>query len=370
MADSTSKPTPPVGSPAAHSPQSARSPPKTKTPSDAAGLSPAGATDLEADIAIDDGESDNASTIDDRISSYTASLSSSVLDYPTEHGRRYHSFRSGSYILPNDESEMDRLDFCHALLTKTVGNKLFLAPVDETKMHRVLDVGTGTGIWAIEMGDKYPNAEILGNDLSAIQPAWVPPNVRFEIDDVESEWLGNKYDFIFSRYMCGSIADWPKYVKRVYDNLNPGGWAEFQDWSFMIYSDDGTIEGTELLRWVDLFMDACKIFGRDGQIGPKLEGIVRENTGFVNIHHQPFKIPAGPWAKDPHLKDIGMLELIQLLDGLEGFSLRLLCGALGWTKEEVLVLLAGVRKDLKDPKIHAWLYYNVVYGQKPENGGE
>ncbi|UQC73909.1 uncharacterized protein CLUP02_00556 [Colletotrichum lupini] len=57
MAESTSKPTPPAGSPAAQSPQSARSPSKTKTPSDAAGLFPAGATDLEADIAIDDGES-------------------------------------------------------------------------------------------------------------------------------------------------------------------------------------------------------------------------------------------------------------------------------------------------------------------------
>ncbi|KXH66659.1 hypothetical protein CSAL01_09383 [Colletotrichum salicis] len=31
---------------------------------------------------------------------------------------------------------------------------LFLAPIDEKKMHRVLDIGTGTGIsWAIEMGD-------------------------------------------------------------------------------------------------------------------------------------------------------------------------------------------------------------------------
>ncbi|UQC73908.1 methyltransferase domain-containing protein [Colletotrichum lupini] len=65
---------------------------------------------------------------------------------------------------------MDRLDFCHALLTRTVGNKLFLAPVDETKMHRVLDVGTGTG--AIEIGNKYPNAEVymLFNTTQASMP--------------------------------------------------------------------------------------------------------------------------------------------------------------------------------------------------------
>ncbi|GKT86472.1 methyltransferase domain-containing protein [Colletotrichum tofieldiae] len=124
------------------------------------------------------------------------------------------------------------------------------------------------------------------------------------------------------------------------------------------------------MRWTNLFMDACKAFGRDGQIGPKLEGLVRDNTGLINIHHRPYQIPIGPWAKDPHLKDLGMCELIQLLDGLEGFSMRLLCGALGWTKEEVMVLLAGVRSELKSGKIHAWLHFNVVYGQKPEEKEE
>ncbi|KAJ0322765.1 hypothetical protein COL5a_008591 [Colletotrichum fioriniae] len=252
---------------------------------------------------------------------------------------------------------MDRLDVVHTLLVKTIGNRLFLAPIDEHKTHRILD--------------------ILGNDLSAIQPAWVPPNVKFEIDDVESEWIGeDKYDFIFSRYMAGALADWPTYVRRVYEyvqvpirfdivylqysqffrNLNPGGWAEFQDWDYMLYSDDGTTEGTELLRWMGYFMEACEVLGRDGQVGPKLETLVRENTGLINIVHKPFKIPAGPWAKDPHLKDIGMCNLIQMLDGLEAFTLRLLCGVLGWTKEEVLVLLTGVRTELRTGKAHAWLH--------------
>ncbi|TIC96086.1 Secondary metabolism regulator LAE1 [Colletotrichum higginsianum] len=387
MADATptpaaaaSSPAPPVESPA--SPRHASSPSRAADTAPGTATSPApplepaspppqaaslGVASPQESIAVDEGFTDSASTIDDRISTYTASLTSSVVDYPTEYGRRYHAFRSGAYNFPNDAEEMDRLDFCHALLVKTIGGRLFLAPIDETKTHRILDVGTGTGIWAIEIGDLFPNAEILGNDLSAIQPDWVPPNVKFEIDDVESSWVNDKkYDFIFSRYMCGSIADWPTYMKRVYANLNPGGWAEFQDWSFMIHSDDGSAEGTEFLHWVNLFMEACDVFGRDGQIGPKLEGLVRENTGLINIHHQPYKIPVGPWAKDPYLKDIGMCNLIQLLDGLEGFSLRLLCGALGWTREAVLVLLAGVRKDVREGKVHAWMHYNVVYGQKPE----
>lgn len=142
----------------------------------------------------------------------------------------------------------------------------------------------------------------------------------------------------------------------LYRNLNPGGWAEFQDWSVMPYADDGSLEGTEFQRWINLLMGASRSFGRDGQIGPKLDGLVRENTGLVNLHHKAFKIPIGTWPKDPHLKDLGMCNLIQSLDGLEGFSLKLLCGGLGWTKEEVLLLLLGVREEMKSGKVHAWYH--------------
>jgi hypothetical protein len=44
---------------------------------------------------------------------------------------------------------------------------------------------------------------------------------------------------------------------------------------------------------------------------------------------------------------------MQLLEGLEAFSLRLYTGVLGWKWEELQVLLAGVRQDMKNPAIHA-----------------
>ncbi len=75
----------------------------------------------------------------------------------------------------------------------------------------MLDVGTGTGIWAIDFADEHPESEVIGTDLSPIQPSFVPPNLRFEIDDVEDEWIfKNKFDFIHCRMLTGSIADWPR----------------------------------------------------------------------------------------------------------------------------------------------------------------
>lgn len=50
--------------------------------------------------------------------------------------------------MPNDEVELDRLDMKHHEITLLLDGKLFTAPLDASALHHVLDIGTGTGIWA------------------------------------------------------------------------------------------------------------------------------------------------------------------------------------------------------------------------------
>lgn len=105
--------------------------------------------------------------------------------------------------------------------------RLHLAPLGDTNGKRFLDIGTGTGIWCMQMGDLYPEAEVFGDDLSPTQPDMGPQNLKFEVDDIESPWTYPfKFDYIHSRFIAGSIADWPGLINQCYDNLQPGGMIE------------------------------------------------------------------------------------------------------------------------------------------------
>lgn len=46
----------------------------------------------------------------------------------------------------------DRLDMQHAMMTCLLHNRLFWAPLG-AEIQEVMDIGTGTGIWAIEMAE-------------------------------------------------------------------------------------------------------------------------------------------------------------------------------------------------------------------------
>ncbi|KAL4794069.1 S-adenosyl-L-methionine-dependent methyltransferase [Aspergillus venezuelensis] len=302
--------------------------------------------------------SDSAST------AYTESLRSSLLQSVRENGRGYHKYAAGQYYIPEDEQEQERLDMQHEICLITMDRKLYLAPLPAT-VHNVLDIGTGTGIWAIDFADQHPAASVIGMDLSPIQPSWIPPNLKFEIDDYEQTWTySHKFDFIHGRMLSGSIADERRLFRQAYENLQPGGWFELMDFSFPVRADDGTMRGTAFETLNNKLIEGLRAIGRDGALADQYKTLMDE-TGFQNVTEVKYKWPQNHWPKDKRLKDIGQWNMVNTLDGLHGFSAKLCIQVLGMTPEEHAQLLAASRKDVMNPRIHA--YWSIVgaYGQKP-----
>ncbi|KXH45424.1 UMTA protein [Colletotrichum nymphaeae SA-01] len=312
-------------------------------------------------------ETDSEADLESLLSE-TTSIKSSMLQYRQENGRTYHKYKDGQYFVPNDETEIDRLDMQHEIFYLTWDGKLGVTPPCEpdAKVGRVLDLGTGSGLWAIEFGDLHPEAEVLGMDLSPTQPSEVPPNVKFEIDDFDEDWLYSQpFDYIHSRIINGGVGDWKKLIKKAYDNLQPGGWFEIQESEFSPAADDGTLPPEKALsRFAVLVRDAVKAFGRPFVEVPTLKGILTE-VGFEDVALTRYKWPTNPWPKDPKHKRIGEWNFHNFAGAVETMALAPLTRVHGWTKEEVLVFSAEVRKDLRDSKVHAYFPIYTVVGRKP-----
>ncbi|KAJ4268951.1 hypothetical protein NW762_003022 [Fusarium torreyae] len=300
--------------------------------------------------------------------SMTVSLSSSVLNYRKLYGRTYENTESAEYWAPNDEQQNEGLDLVHNALFLVLDDQLFLAPIGEHP-KRVLDIGTGTGIWAIAFGDEYPEAEVIGTDLSPIQPEWVPPNVKFVIEDCLLDWTWplDYFDFIHIRTMYGSIPDWVDLYKKAYVHLAPGGWVQDLEMDVRIQSDHVKLPPDHIFnRWADLFCQGGEMMGRSFDVckGHTMRDNL-EAAGFVDIVEKKFKAPVHSWASDTKLWEAGSLIQAALEQSIEGYAILLLMDLMGWYREEVAVLLGLYRNEMRVKKNCGWVETTVVYGRKP-----
>ncbi|EXJ73479.1 uncharacterized protein A1O5_03240 [Cladophialophora psammophila CBS 110553] len=317
--------------------------------------------------------------------SSTASITSTVLNYKYEvrafvankrrrpnrtdicccqNGRRYHAYREGEYVIPNDEREQERLDIHHHIFSLVLGGELYCAPIPEG-VSSVLDLGTGTGVWAIDMAETRRAHSHPGIDLSPIQPTWVPPNCRFEVDDFELDWrYTTPFDFIHARNIEGSVKDHRRLFRQAWENLIPGGWLEAADATVGVFCDDETIKrAPNLLQWREHLVEASRIFGKPMGVAQHYKDWLME-AGFVNVKEVIKKVPFSPWPVDPKLKELGSYQQILMLEALDAYSFALFTRVLGWSTPQIQVLLAGVRKELLDRKFHGYSKLYFVYGQK------
>ncbi len=228
----------------------------------------------------------------------------------------------------------------------------------------VLDVATGTGIWADDFAKAHPAAVVIGTELT--EPAPVSTrNCTLVAADAEAEaWpFPHKFDYIHLRMTISCFNSRPKVFANCFANLKPGGWIELQDTDFTILSDNGSSRGTALETWCHDMVKGAKVIGRNLNDTRDYARMLRE-AGFVDIVEEQVRVPWSEWSSDPKLKELGRLQALNSRKGGQGVSAKILA-AVGYKEAEISDLLGRVREDLSNTDIHAYSPLYVVYGRKP-----
>lgn len=233
---------------------------------------------------------------------------------------------------------------------------LYWAPIEKPK--NVLDAGTGTGIWAIQFAKQHPEANVVGSDLSLIQPSNVPSNCTFIREDLEEEWIHQQpFDFVHLRAMCTCFSNPQGVMQTIFDNLAPGGWCEYHEYAMdsAVGSDPASEEllrNSPVSKFINLMILGMKNIGRDITVANKYKKWMQE-VGFTEIVERQILCPITGWPLNPEDKLLGQFYHLHSEKAM-GSMVKLLVAA-GMTMEEIPKLIQDSKLCLSNANFRVYI---------------
>jgi SAM-dependent methyltransferase len=275
--------------------------------------------------------------------------------------------------MPNDDAEQTRLNIIHQVFLMLLDGELTKAPVPQGRPCRILDIGTGPGDWAVEMGEKYPDAQVIATDISVFDagPAVLGlPNVHFQLDDAEAaEWSYQEpFELIHFRGLSGAFRNWETVYQQSFKNLRAGGYIEVvesePDLDAIVFPD---LDPNSYYNILASAMKSATTIDNaiDGTPRCHLQPSLLTASGFIDVRNYDITVPLGTWPNnDPRQSTLGKMMLIAFLEGLEARCLRPLTATGNWTASNVRDICEKVMFEVAASK-GATVSVRFVTGRKP-----
>ncbi|HEU0025655.1 MAG TPA: class I SAM-dependent methyltransferase [Ktedonobacterales bacterium] len=265
------------------------------------------------------------------------------------------------YGLPADLNETNRLDFQHfALRVAFKGN--YAAPIGTPRS--ILDVGCGTGRWAMDVAQQFPGADVVGIDVNeppahegnpaSGAPDVRPANFRFVAANALEglPFADQSFDFTHQRLLFFAIpADrWPFVLSELYRVTRPGGWVEVAEGHFGYKP-----AGPATQKITEYALAALLARGIDPRVGPLLATHLGR-AGFPGAQMRVLDLPVGAWAGR-----VGTLLATNLAEAHR--SARPLLLSQGVSEAEWEALFNAMLQEWEQQR-STWPFY-IAYAQRP-----
>ncbi|KAI0644106.1 S-adenosyl-L-methionine-dependent methyltransferase [Trametes meyenii] len=220
-------------------------------------------------------------------------------------GESKYIFRAATAI----PEEVQRLDDMHNGITDFLGGLSFVKLDDPTAPSAILEMGSGSGAWAIQAAEIFPHSHVVAADLNPIPPRPLPDNLEYQCVDITKPFPFEKesFDIVHARLVLIHVPGAEDVLRRAVDLIKPGGWLlvdEPDDYAQADGSPGGLGPGTSavLKGWKKVLESS----GADPQFGSKLKGIVESTGAFDKVHVNKVVVPISGKSEDPKLRKLGL----------------------------------------------------------------
>ncbi|KAG8922277.1 hypothetical protein FRC02_011967 [Tulasnella sp. 418] len=294
-----------------------------------------------------------------------------MTNHVVEHDGRFYNTQNELYNLPADDEEFDRLSLQHQIITMMLGLlyrmsdpvEVVMSPNPETP-PAAIDIGTGSGAWAMDFAAKFPHASVLGIDL-----AFPNPNCQLPKN-------------------CSGIRDYEDLLYRVPEILRPNGILLMATGDLRLYTEEkkpcpydveegepGWCAFQAILKHV---ADRARRVGSSPTAKYKWEKWLAVNPYLDFVHVEDAFVPVGPWQSDlddqsRHAAQLNQSNAATILDS---FRHLLLSDGIEETKLDRWMLIAKQEIQEMKPRLfvrwrHATGVRNTVkWMPRVVNGGE
>jgi SAM-dependent methyltransferase len=259
------------------------------------------------------------------------------------------------YILPWNREEANRLDFQHYLLRQAMSG-IYRAPIQ--RVRNILDVGCGTGRWAQEMAQAFPEANVIGLDIFEAPEDNIsikPINYQFVMADALKglPFSPFQFDFVHQRSLGYAIpcTGWPQVVNELVRVTRPGGMVELVE-PDCIFQNAGP-SCIQLQNWI---ITACQKCGIDPTEVRQIEIYLRL-AGLINTKAEVVSLPIGQWGGR-----LGMTTAANMRAACLAMK-PLVLQQVGISSQEYDGLLEDMFKECEEHRSSFMVY--IAYGQRP-----